>query len=142
MVKFSQISSILCTKWRFLNPNRPKMTQNGPFCRPLFATDVWEVWRGRPRYAERYGVHLKSFVIKYGGMAYRGEGAGSYQKVNSAPGQPATLLRLLQPSRHNLAGIRWNKRAPSRGDSGSVPDRCGSCYCGVLVCSCRGNSRK
>ena len=28
---------------------------------------------------------LKSFVLKYGGMAYRGEGAGSYQKVNSAP---------------------------------------------------------
>jgi hypothetical protein len=61
----------------FRAQNDPISTQNDPFCHPLFAADVWQVGRGT---TGRYGVPLKSFVLKYGGMTYRGEGAGSYQK--------------------------------------------------------------
>jgi hypothetical protein len=66
----------------FRAQNDPISTQNGLFSPPPFRC---RRMAGRPRYDGRYGVPLKSFVLKYGGMAYRGEGAGSYQKVNTAP---------------------------------------------------------
>jgi hypothetical protein len=39
---------------------------------------------------KRYEPLRKSFAIKYGGMAYRGRGAGRYQKINTA-GSAASL---------------------------------------------------
>jgi len=53
---------------------------------------VWEVCIRMDEVWKRYGPSFKSFAIRYGGMPYRGEGAGSKKEKLGAPEEIKWLI--------------------------------------------------